>query len=255
MVLWILLLSAVLFAITFIGFVKKPFLRYPFSLFFLLIAGACSVSLMLNDAQHLGMTKTTKSQTQTLVSTAGRKKPFNVTVYQPLGNGSEKIFIYRTASQPNRNQKTKINQNVTIKVKHTNTSKPELVVQQRQYTYQNGFWKFMFMGLGLNKETHHYNYIFKVPQNWLVLSTYQLRKLQKQEPIIQKQIDNQIKNQLPAIVQRKMAQAMAAHPAMTEQQKVQLEKQITEQQKKRLIAQVKRQIMVKLLPQLQKESL
>lgn len=255
MILWILLISAVLFAVTFIGFVKKPFLRYPVSIFFLFVAVACSVSLMLNDAQHLGMKKFTTSQTQTLISTTGKKNPVNMTVYQPLGNGSEKIFIYRTTNHPNHNQKTKISEDVTVKVEHTNVHKPQLIIQQQRYTYQNHFWKFMFMGLGLNKETYHCTYIFKVPQSWLVLSTSQLRKIKKQEVNTQNQITEQMKNQLPTMVQKAMEQKVKANPTITEQQKIQLEKQITEQQKKKLITQVKRQVMIKLLPQLQKESL
>ena len=76
MVLWILLISMVLFAATFIGLVKKPKLRYPISIFFLLLAGACSVSLMLNDSHHLGMKNITETQTKTLVSTTGNNSPF-----------------------------------------------------------------------------------------------------------------------------------------------------------------------------------
>ena len=49
MVLWILLISMVLFAATFIGLVKKPKLRYPISIFFLLLAGAC---LRFSDILH-----------------------------------------------------------------------------------------------------------------------------------------------------------------------------------------------------------
>lgn len=255
MVLWILLVSAVLFAITLIGFAKKPFLRYPISIFFLLIAGACSILLMLNDANHLGMKKIIKSQTQTLVSTTGEKGPLNLTIYQPLGDGSEKIFVYRTANQPNRNQKTKADENITTKVEHTHIQKPQLIIQQQQYTYQNHFWKLMFMGLGLNKETYHYTYIFKVPQDWLILSTNQLKKLKKQETIINGQINNQVKTKLPEMVKQEMAQKLQNNPTMSNQQKNQLEKQITDQQEKKLVAQLKQQMMIKLLPQLQRKSL
>lgn len=175
MVLWILLISMVLFAATFIGLVKKPKLRYPISIFFLLLAGACSISLMLNDSHHLGMKSITETQTKTLVSTTGKNSPLKLTVYKALGNGKEKVFVYRTADQPNKNQKTKIDYDVTTKVEHSNVQTPQVVIQRSRYTYQNDFWKAMFAGLGLNKETHHYTYIFKVPQNWLVLSTSQLQ--------------------------------------------------------------------------------
>ena len=85
MVLWILLISMVLFAATFIGLVKKPKLRYPISIFFLLLAGACSVSLMLNDSHHLGMKSITETQTKTLVSLF---KP------KPANRVFQKSFLY-----------------------------------------------------------------------------------------------------------------------------------------------------------------
>ena len=83
----------VLFAATFIGLVKKPKLRYPISIFFLLLAGACSISLMLNDSHHLGMKSITETQTKTLVSTTGKNSPLKLTVYKALGNGKEKVFV------------------------------------------------------------------------------------------------------------------------------------------------------------------
>lgn len=255
MVLWILLISMVLFAATFIGLVKKPKLRYPISIFFLLLAGACSISLMLNDSHHLGMKSITETQTKTLVSTTGKNSPLKLTVYKALGNGKEKVFVYRTADQPNKNQKTKIDYDVTTKVEHSNVQTPQVVIQRSRYTYQNDFWKTMFAGLGLNKETHHYTYIFKVPQNWLVLSTSQLQAMKSQEAAAKAQIKDQVKAQLPNLVKAQMMKELQKNPTMNDQQKAQLEKQITAQQEKQLVAKLEQQMMGKLMPQLEKESL
>lgn len=255
MVLWILLISMVLFALTFIGLVRKPKLRYPISIFFLLLAGACSISLMLNDSYHLGMKNITETQTQTLVSTTGKNSSLKLTIYKALGNGKEKVFIYRTAGQPTKNQKTKIDYDVTTKVEHSNIQTPQVVIQRRRYTYQNDFWKTMFAGLGLNKETHHYTYIFKVPQNWLVLSTNQLQKMKMQETVAKAQIKDQVKAQLPNLVKSQMMKELQKNPTISNQQKVQLEKQITAQQEKQLVAKLEQQMVDKLVPQLKKESL
>ena len=255
MVLWILLISMILFAVTFIGFVKKPKLRYPISIFFLLLAGACSISLMLNDSHHLGMKSVTETQTENLVSTAGKNSKINLTVYQPLGNGKEKVFVYRTADKPNKTQKTKIDYDVTTKIEHSNTKTPQVEIQRQCYTYKNDFWKMLFAGLGLNKETHHYTYIFKVPQNWLVLSTSQLKEMKKQEKAAKTQLKGQVKTQLPNLVKAEMMKEMQKNPNMNAQQKAQLEKQITAQQEKQLVAKLEQQMMGKLMPQLEKESL
>ena len=250
MVLWILLISMVLFAATFIGLVKKPKLRYPISIFFLLLAGACSVSLMLNDSHHLGMKNITETQTKTLVSTTGNNSPLKLTVYKALGNGKEKVFVYRTADQPNKNQKTKIDYDVTTKVEHSNVQTPQVVIQRSRYTYKNDFWKALFAGLGLNKETHHYTYIFKVPQNWFVLQA-----TKSQEAAAKAQIKDQVKAQLPNLVKAQMMKELQKNPTMNDQQKAQLEKQITVQQEKQLVAKLEQQMMGKLMPQLEKESL
>lgn len=255
MVLWILLLSMIIFIVTFIGLVKKPKLRYPVSLFFLLLAGACSISLMLNDSHHLGMKNITETENKPLISTTGKNSKLKLTVYKSLGNGKEKIFVYRTADQPNKNQKTKIDYNVTTKVQHCNIQTPQVEIQQSRYTYKNDFWKLLFAGLGLNKEVHHYTYIFKVPQNWLVLSTDQLKTIKKQEMVAKGQIEKQVKAQLPDLVKAEMAKELQKNPMMSEQQKTQLEKQITTQQEKQLIAKLEQQMLNKLIPELRNESL
>lgn len=254
MVLWVLLISMALFAITFIAFVKKPVLRYTTSTVFLILSVACSVTLMLNDTHHLGMKKTTTIETQKLVSTTGKDSALKITVYKSLGSGKEKVFVYRTAEKPNKNQKTEVDYNVTTKVEHSNTKTAQLEIKKQHYTYQNNFWKVMFAGLGLNDETQHYTYIFKVPNDWLVLSTNQLKDMKKQQAVSKKQLEAQIKEQLPALVKAKMAEALQKDPSMSAAKKAQLEKQITKEQEKVLVQKLEKQMLTKLIPQLQKES-
>lgn len=255
MVLWILLISMALFAVTFIAFVKKPVLRYTLSIFFLVLSAVCSITLMLNDSHHLGMKSVTSTQTEQLVSTTGEKSSLKLTIYKALGNGKEKVFVYRTKDQPNKNQKTKVDYNVTTKVEHSDVKTPELVIQKKHYDYQNHFWKIMFDGLDLNKEITHYTYTFKVPKEWLVLSTDQLKEMKAQEATAKTAIKAQIKQQLPELVKSKLEQALSQNPSMSAQQKAELTKKITEESEKELISKLTKQEMMKFIPQLQKESL
>lgn len=255
MVLWILLISMALFAITFIAFVKKPVLRYTTSIFFLILSACCSITLMMNDSKHLGMKSITTTETKDLVSTTGKDSQLKLTVYKALGNGKEKIFVYRTADQPNKNQKTKIDYNVTTKVEHSNIKTPEVQIKKYHYEYQNDFWKAMFSGLGLNKEVSHYTYVFKVPNDWLVLSTDQLKSMKQEQKQAKAQLAAQVKQQLPGMVKAEMMKQLAKNPNMSAQQKAELTKKITAEQEKQLVARLTKQIFSKMMPQLQKESL
>ena len=216
----------------------------------------CSSNVRSWKSEHDPIKKdNAETETKTSVYKTGQKQTLKLSVYKGRGEGQGKVFVYRTADQPNKNQKTKIDYDVTTKVEHSNVQTPQVVIQRSRYTYQNDFWKAMFAGLGLNKETHHYTYIFKVPQNWLVLSTSQLQAMKSQETTAKAQIKDQVKAQLPNLVKAQMMQELLKNPTMNDQQKAQLEKQVTAQQEKQLVAKLEQQMMGKLMPQLEKESL
>lgn len=252
MVLWILLISMALFAITFIALVNKPVLRYTTSISFLVLAIICSISLMLNDSNHLGMKTQVYTETKDLVSITGKDSPLNLITYKSLGNGDEKIFIYRTADHPNKNCKTKIEYNVTTKVQRGSSETPQVEIKKKHYVYKNEFWRLMFGGLGLNKETYQYTYIFKLPKNWLVLDMKQLQAVKQQA---QNDIKQKIQQQLPNVIKTEMEKELQKDPTMSDNQKKKLEQKITAEQKKKLITELTKNTFSKLLPQLEKESL
>ena len=255
MALWILLISFVLFLVTFIGLTKKPALRYISSMIFLTLGVICSITLMLNDTKHLGMKNVTRTETQTLVSTAGEKSPLGITVYKKLGNGKEKIFVYRTQKQPHKTQTTKVDYNVTTKIEHCDIKKPQIKIQESYYTYKNDFWRMLLGGLGLNKEVDHYTYTFKVPDKWLILSTTQVKVLENEEKVNKTQLEAHIKAQLPSLVKAKMQTLLQKEPHMDPTQQKKLTIKITNEEKNKLTQKLIQQEMTKIMPQLEKESL
>ncbi|MBU3851205.1 MAG: DUF4811 domain-containing protein [Candidatus Paralactobacillus gallistercoris] len=228
MALWILAISAVLFLVAFIG-IKKPVLQYSISGILLAISIIMSCFLMTNDNNHLGMKLVSQTSTEQIASVSGNKQ-LNLLLYKQLGNGNERIYIYR-----HRNGKktltTPANVNTTNKVvQNNNIKQPELVTNVKHYTYKNDFWRVMFSGLSLDKEVAERTNTFKVPSNWLVLSTDQLKQLKAQMPVLKQQVQQEVQKQLPGLVKSQMATQLKQHPHMNKQQVAQLEKQITQQQ-------------------------
>lgn len=52
--------------------------------------------IVLNDKDHFGMTEVTQDKTFELKSSSSSKDGPNMLLYQPLGDGSEKVYLYNT---------------------------------------------------------------------------------------------------------------------------------------------------------------
>lgn len=177
MALWILIISAILFLITFIG-IKKPILQYSISGLFLIISIVMSCFLMLNDNSHFGMKLVTQTTT-TKIASVSKNKQLGLLIYKQLGTGNERVYIYRPANS-DKTTHTQIKYNTTNNVVQNNNIKtPELVTKTQKYTYKNNFWKVMFIGLSLDKEIYHRTNTFNIPSNWYVVSTNQLQQLEQ----------------------------------------------------------------------------
>lgn len=250
MALWIFLISMILFTIASIFLINKKILRYSLSTIFLVLSLSCSLILMLNDTEHLGMEKHYVYNSYNIESLT-KKNNINLTLYQPLGNGQEKIFIYKDKEHPNKNLKTKVDYNVTTKIYHLNNQKPQLIIKKTVYKYKNKFWKFMLYGMNLTHQVHHYTYIFKLPSNWLVISTYQLNNLKKKQIIFENIMKQRLQNELPILIKQKLSQSLSKNPNLTSKQK----RMIILQTKEQFIEQNKQVMMLQMMNELKKESL
>lgn len=57
--------------------------------------------IVLNDKDHFGMTEVTQDKTFELKSSSSSKDGPNMLLYQPLGDGSEKVYLYNTPDKRN----------------------------------------------------------------------------------------------------------------------------------------------------------
>ena len=174
-----------------------PFNKYHgiIAFFFLVIATLSGVSIVAND-------------TYQLVSASDK---MNVLLYQPLGNGSEKVYLYKTSSK----QKIKPMKTKDSSAKYVITSdKPNVTITEKRYVYKDGVSKFFFGILHNNNELKHRYYTFNINRDWNVLTAKQAKELDK----LVKKNQATLKSQVETAVKAKVAAAMQANPQMSAEQ-------------------------------------
>ncbi|MBD5429121.1 DUF4811 domain-containing protein [Lactobacillus sp.] len=141
----------------------------------LIIAILCVVGIVEHDYNHWGMKTETTIKTQKLTSSASPQLP--ILLYQPLGNGTEKIYLYKT---PNSKKlvATKTDKMATKINKNAKTAKIE--IRTTRYIYKDKLNEVMFSIFGHNNELKKREYVFSLPKNWQVLSVKKAKELQKQ---------------------------------------------------------------------------
>ncbi|OJG41442.1 hypothetical protein RV02_GL001029 [Enterococcus gilvus] len=184
------------------------------------------------------MKKVTETTTQTLLSTADNKD-MNMLLYQPLGDGTEKIYLYKT-NDSQKKPKTTGTDHVSNIVK-TNQKKSQLKTEKTYWVYKNDTTKFWF---GLSSKNHQLvkeRNTFDVQNEWFVLSTTQAKKLAK----LAQENKSTMQNDAKLFVQEKVKTAMMQNPTMdqTTQQKI-IQEATSEYQ---------HQAMAKLIAKIEKE--
>ncbi|MDT2828663.1 MAG: DUF4811 domain-containing protein [Enterococcus viikkiensis] len=213
MIFAITIISVLAFALTNI-FAKKTWqtiLSVIFAAIFLVSLGFITA----NDHYHYGMKKVTETTTQTLTSSVNSKK-MNLLLYQPLGNGTEKVYLYKT-NESQKKPKPTGTDHVTNVVKK-NQANAQLQTAKTYWVYKNDTAKLWF---GLSSKNHQLikeKNTFNVKEDWLVLSTDQAKKLAK---LVQKNKDS-MQTAGKAFVQEKVKAAMMKNPTMDQaaQQKI-----------------------------------
>ena len=93
MMLVIVVISVIAFAL--LNVFAKNKVQTVISLLFGLVFVLSLTAMMANLSAHFGMEKTTTTTTQPLVSSSDNDQ-LPMLLYQPLGDGTEKIYLYRT---------------------------------------------------------------------------------------------------------------------------------------------------------------
>ncbi|KAF1298128.1 hypothetical protein BAU15_09790 [Enterococcus sp. JM4C] len=141
-----------------------------------LFAGLFIISgtlVVLNDRNEFGMNKVAEQKQLHLVSSVDQES-LPVLLYQPLGDGSEKIYLYQT-NDSKELQKTGTDQ-VTNKVV-TKGQEATLTQKTQYWVYENGFYNLLF---GISGNDHKYasqTNTFTLPKTWQVLSTAEAKAL------------------------------------------------------------------------------
>lgn len=171
MILIILILAVIAF-IYFNVIPKKGHL--PVAIISLIIATLCIVGIVAHDNDHYGMKVKTTTVKKELVSSASPQFP--ILLYQPLGNGTEKVYLYKTNNTDKKPTSIKVNKSHAV-VK--TAAKPTITIKTQRYVFDDNMQKFLFDWFGHNNELKKREYIFNVPKNWKVLSVKEAKALQK----------------------------------------------------------------------------
>lgn len=171
MILIILILAVIAF-IYFNVIPKKG--HMPLAIISLIIAALSVIGIVAHDYNHFGMKTETKTIKKELVSSAAPQFP--VLLYQPLGNGTEKIYLYKTNNADKKPTPIKTDKShATVK----KAQKASITIKTTRYVFRNNIDKFLFDWFGHNNELKHREYTFNVPKNWKVLSIKEAKILQK----------------------------------------------------------------------------
>ena len=191
-----IILVLIIAAICFIYFNVIPGkFHTPLAWISLIVTALSIVGIVAHDYNHYGMKEKTVTVTKPLASSATKQLP--ILLYQPLGNGTEKVYLYKNYDSEKK-PKTISTDKMTAKV--IKSKNPTMTIKTTRYVYKDNFSRIMFGIFKHNNELKSRQYTFKVPTSWHVLSVKEAKKLQKE--MMQKQ--TLLKKQM--LLQKKMQQ-------------------------------------------------
>lgn len=164
------------FAVLFFCFNVLPITKgnHIWSVIFLLGFIISGAAIIANDVNHFGME--VKSQTK-VYHLASDSDKMGVLLYKALGNGSEKIYVYKTSAKQAKPKPTKTSK-FSTKVSTTNEDS-YLKMTTKRYVYTNDWSRLLFGIFGNDQTVKHRYYHFYVNKDWYVLSTDQASRLSK----------------------------------------------------------------------------
>lgn len=230
MLLIILVLSVVLFAISNVFAENKWQTGLSFVLGFIFIVSLSLVTL--NVTHHFGMKQeviTKKTELQSSVS----QSQIPILLYQGLGNGTEKVYLYRTEKQQKKPKATST-EKVRNVVKTIDGTKAYLTNKKKQWVYKNSFYQFLFNIADNNHEYIEQTNEFNLPTSWITLSVKQAKSLEKQIKNNQAQMAQEGKT----YVMKKMEAAIMANPQMDEITQKQLSEKFQKEYQAKVFAEI-----------------
>ncbi|MBO1299333.1 MULTISPECIES: DUF4811 domain-containing protein [unclassified Enterococcus] len=227
MIIFVLIASVIAFALTNV-FAKKMWqtlLSFVFGLLFVLSLGL----IVGNITNHFGMKEVTETKTTPIVSSADQSE-VNMLLYKSLGDGTEKVYLYRTDDKQ-KEPKATGTKNETNKVEQTEGT-AEKVSETTYWVYKNDQYKFWFNLADNNHEFERRVNTFKIPAEWIELSTDQASELAKRVEEQKSTMEADAQN----FVKEGLMQAIAQNPAMTQEEQQQVSKDLATTYQKQALA-------------------
>lgn len=206
---------------------KRAFLTFLVSIIF--SGSICLV--VLNQYQHLGMKKVTTTKEVTLKSSS-EEMPMEMLLYQPLGNGEEKVYLYHTDKKEKELLKTgqeKVSNQVL-----TNQSQEKLVTKQTEWVYQSDFLKLFF---SVEKEPTYLvqeENTFYLPKKWLELSVDETKKLGEELT----NNEAKMKQEGQIWVGEELKKELTKNPKMTEKEQQEEMKKLSQDYKIKVVKEI-----------------
>ena len=174
MILIITFLSILVFTI--INIFAKNRWQTGLSIFFAAVFLVTLGFIIANDHYHYGKKKVTETTVQPLVSSTNGDQN-NLLLYQPLGNGTEKIYLYKT----DEDQKKPFTTGTDLVTNHLKTDQKQarLIEKKTYWTYKNQVAKNGFNLTSKDRELVKEDNTFEIRNDWFVLTTDQAKKLAK----------------------------------------------------------------------------
>ncbi|MGY3766267.1 DUF4811 domain-containing protein [Vagococcus vulneris] len=205
MIIFILIISVVLFMLTNV-FAKKIW-QTVVSFVFGALFVVSLILIVLNVSNHYGMKQVTETKEISLVSSGDTNGP-KLLLYQPLGNGEETVFLYKTKDSQKKPKATGTDYVTNEVIK--NSKSPKLIEKKTYWVYKNrGFERFFHIN-GSKKEFVKEENEFQVPSDWYVLTTDQAKELQKTMQDQKIQIESDAK----AFAANQLKEAMMKNPKL-----------------------------------------
>lgn len=177
----------------------------------------CTAGVTANYSHHWGMKKVTTTTTHKIYSAAGQQLPINL--YQPVGtSGKDNVFLYKTSANQKKPLHTQANELTYSTDKTSSNDQARIVTKETRWRYQNGFYKFLFIGTGINNKLVHRQNVLYYPQGYVKVSVSQAKKLKKimatqQSPSAQAAL----KQQASAYINQKIANDKTNDPRKIKQ--------------------------------------
>ena len=233
MIIAVLIISLIAFAATNV-FAKKSWQTFLSLIFGLIFVVSLSL-IVANVSNHFGMKKVTETKTTKIVSSV-KSDNVNMLLYKALGDGTEKVYLYRTDEKQKKPKATGTD-NETNKVEQT-SGEAEKVSKTTYWEYKSDMYKFWFNLADNNHEYDKRVNTFKIPADWIELTTDQAEKLAKGA----KQQQSTMANDAKTYVQEGIVKAMTENPAMSQKEQAKLTKDLAADYQKQVLAKLVKEV-------------